>query len=115
MVADEGSPGVEVERRRSRRSVRFILTVVAASVVLLLGLTAWVTLVPYDATVEAGEGEISCDATDDRSVAEAEADIRRRCESAEDELRSQRRTTAVTIGTVVVVVALAVSTWPSRR
>lgn len=107
---------IAVERDRSRRSVTFILAVVAAAVAVMIGLAAWVIAVPYDVSAPlAGGAALECDtrpgATGDAELAAWEE----ACERAEDDARADRRNTALVIGVGAFVVATAVSTWPSRR
>lgn len=106
---------IDDERRRSRRSVSFILTVVAVAVVVMVGMVLWVLVVPYDVMAPIAEGRSqSCETMLDappevvRSFAEA-------CDEAEDQARTDRRNIALLLGVGAFVVATAVSTWPSRR
>lgn len=113
---NEEPESVEEERQRSRRSVGFIVSVVVASVLVLIGLTIWVTAMPYDDRAPLGGAIAECDAiVESDSDAESVREWRRACETVEDEARSTRRTQAIVIGATVVVIAMAVSTWPSRR
>ncbi len=107
---------IAVERERSRRSVTFILAVVAAAVVVIVGLAAWVIAVPYDVSAPlAGGVEVDCDTLPGPTGDAELADWKEAGERAEDDARADRRNTALVVGVGAFVVATAVSTWPSRR
>ncbi|MEO6989340.1 MAG: hypothetical protein ABI239_11920 [Aquihabitans sp.] len=85
----------------NRRPVRQILYVVAAAVVIIIGLAVWTLTASYSADV-AGH-TVSCDP--------APAGAEQACKDVRDE----RRRSSMLIGAGVATVAAAVSTWPSRR
>lgn len=111
-AADESE--VAAERRRSRRSVSFILAVVGAAVAVIILLALWVLVVPYTAEVSiSGVGSTRCDDVDrDGGIPSALVEA---CDQHIAEARDERRTTAFVVGVGAFVVAAAVSTWPSRR
>lgn len=85
----------------NRRPVRQILYVVAAAVVVIVGLAVWTLTASYSVNVEGQT--VSCDP--------APVDVEQLCKDARDD----RRRSALLIGAGVATVAAAVSTWPSRR
>ncbi|NLD76423.1 MAG: hypothetical protein GX643_07125 [Acidimicrobiales bacterium] len=102
----------------SRGALR-ILGAVAVCLVALAGLAVWVLAVghPGEVTYESLACDMEMDAQDalDGSAA---ADRDARCEAAGEQLsesEDERLRTALIAGAVVVTVAFAASTWPSRR
>ncbi|MCB0978652.1 MAG: hypothetical protein KDB02_14465 [Acidimicrobiales bacterium] len=110
-----GESAIAEERRRSRRSVSFILAVVAAAVAAMVGLALWVLVVPYNVTAPIAGGRLeSCENVPD-APPEAVRSFAKACDEAKDRARTDRRNTALLLGAGAFVVATAVSTWPSRR
>lgn len=82
--------------------------------VALVGIAVWVLAVPVEvdhAMWNDGGDSFRCSTLDSADVSGMRAELETLCEDAE----SQRRTTGLIAGAVVVTVAFAVSTWPSRR
>jgi hypothetical protein len=116
-AVDEDVVDTAAERRRSRRSVSFILAVVGAAVVVIGALALWVLVVPYHEAVPLDGGPVvdcSIDPAPPETV-EAMREWERACDEAEADTRDGRRRTAFVVGVGAFVVATAVSTWPSRR
>jgi hypothetical protein len=113
--ADPGEKGVGSAPAPSRRSVRRIVAAVVLSVVVMVGLAAWVLLVPYESSAIGEGGREDCDAVldwiDSPEAARQRAEFEKSCDEAEEE----RRNVALIAGGVAVTVAFAASTWPSRR
>lgn len=103
------------ERRRSRRSVTFILTVVGVATGLMVLLALWVVVVPYDVSAAVGDGRsVSCHNISQAAPTAPEG-REEACDKAREKARTSRRSTALAVGAGAFVVATAVSTWPSRR
>ena len=85
----------------NRRSVRQILYVVGAAVLVILGLAVWTLTASYSVNLEGRT--VSCDP--------APHGAEQACRDA----RNDRRRSAALIGAGVATVAAAASTWPSRR
>lgn len=103
------------ERRRSRRSVTFILSVVGVATGLMVLLALWVVVVPYDVSAPVGDGRsVSCNGTPHPAPTTPKG-WEAACDKAKEKARTSRRNTALAIGAGAFVVATAVSTWPSRR
>lgn len=113
---DEPEPAIQRNpRRRTRRPVKVILAVVAATAVVLVGLAVWVSLGSDTPSARLGSAEVPCDSTVDFDEPAPDVDAWfEACQGAKSE-RTSRRDTAAVIGAVAVVVAWAFSTWPSRR
>lgn len=106
---------VAADRQRSRRSVTFIVSVVAAAVAVMVALALWVLVVPYEVAAPLGQRPaVDCATTVDADPIEVTA-WEAACDRAEDDARTDRRNTAFVLGVGAFVVATAVSTWPSRR
>jgi len=98
---------------RRRRSVRWIVTTVVVSVLLIGALGAWVVAGSYAVTVDGRT--IDCDAlitwgNGPTASAKDEA-FHKACDHQKD----KRRTTALLFAVGIATVACAVSTVPSRR
>lgn len=96
------------------RGAKRILVVTAVSVVALIGIAVWVLVVPVQVDHDEwrnGGRAFQCHQLDTAEISAIRADLEELCEEAE----SQRRTTGLVAGAVVVTVAFAVTTWPSRR
>ena len=96
------------------RGLRRIVVAVVLCVVALLGLAAWVLLVPLEVNHpdwRGGGTSIDCSSTDSVGLAGFRAEVEGLCDDAEED----RRNTALIAGGVVAAVAFAASTWPSRR
>lgn len=85
----------------NRRPVRQILYVVAATVVVIIGLAVWTITGSYSAEVDGRT--VSCDPAPEGA------------EEACRDARDERRRKSLLIGAGVATLAAAVSTWPSRR
>ena len=86
------------------------------AIVVLLGLAGWVSEARYDSGVlQPGDMSYDCSSKFDIPLDAAGrkflADFDRAC----DEARQDRRRTALVWGAGIIVLAAAVSTWPSRR
>lgn len=107
------------ETEPTSRGARRILGAVAVCSVVLAGLAVWVLAVghPGEATYESLACDIEMVAHDDPDGSAA-ADRAARCQAADEEISESedgRLRTALIAGAVVVTVAFAASTWPSRR
>ena len=106
-------PAIKLPTIRSSRSARRIVVAVVISALTIVGLTAWVLLVPYEATVVGSA--LRCDAMVDWVDSPAGRAQEKMFEKQCDKERSSRRTTALLIGAGVATAACAASTWPSKR
>lgn len=117
MNGDEHAPiapeEIVEEQRRSRRSVRFIVTVVAVGAAVLVVLALWVQSVGY--AVEVDGRTRSCRTDQSWTAISASEHTHRAIEQACADAKDRRRNQALLIGAGVFTVACAVSTWPSRR
>ena len=98
---------------RRRRSVRWIVTTVVVSALLILGLGAWVATSSYAVTVDGRS--IGCDALITWGTGPTAAAKGAAFHEACDHQRDKRRTTALLFAVGIATVACAVSTVPSRR
>lgn len=118
-MTSEPAPGVQAHRdqeRRTRRPVRRIVGAVVLSVVIVVGLAAWVFLVPYESSVDEGDGgKLSCSSDVFWELGPSGQEKRAEFDRSCDEAESSRRTVALVAGAAVATLAAAVSTWPSRR
>lgn len=84
------------------------------AVVALCFIAVWVLWVPVTVDHSGwhnGGRDFDCDQLETAEISDIRAELEERCDDAE----STRRTTGLVTGAVVVTVAFAVSTWPSRR
>lgn len=112
-VRSPDEAGVAIAAGRQRRSVRWIITTVLVSVILIAGLGIWVAAGSYVVKVEGQT--IDCDALITWGRGPAAEAKNTAFEKACDHQRDKRRTTALLLGVAIATVAAAVSTVPSRR
>lgn len=108
---DEG--GSAAPAGRQRRSVRWIVTTVLVSVILIAGLGLWVATSSTE--VKINGRPIDCDALVTWGTGPAADAKATTFERSCDHQRDKRRTTALLFGVGIATVAAAVSTVPSRR
>lgn len=104
-------PDQSVELVETRLS-HLIVAAVGIGLVAILGLAWWGYFVPY---TSGGDSPITCGAVLTLPEGPDQEAMLDRYEAGCDAARADRRNTAILIGTGVVVLLAAASTWPSRR